>query len=89
MTIILLEIENNRVETTLILNKKLEKQINTIIKGVNRNFININIEYQDKWYSCLIIKNRIAYIYLNEPFEKCGLTIFLNDLYHDYLVHTN
>ena len=87
MTIILLEIKNNWVVRNLLIDKKLEKQINRYIKGVKMNFINIKITYQDKWYTCLIIKNNIVYIYLDDALEKSGISFFLNDLYFDHLVH--
>lgn len=89
MTIILLEIENNFIDRILIIDKQLEKQVNDIIKGVKKYFIHIKIIYQDKIHSCLIIKNRIAYIYLDDAFEKSGLSFFLNDLYYDDLLYIN
>lgn len=87
MTIILLEIEKNWVVRNLLIDKKLEKQIKGYIKEVKRNFINIKIDYQGKWYTCFIIKNRMVYIYLDDATEKSGISFFLNDLYFDHLVH--
>jgi hypothetical protein len=91
MTIIKLDIENQRVVQTLFLTKVLEKNILNKIYGIKRKFTFCNIENEGNWYSCYIItlpnNRKICFFYLNDAFEKSGISSFMNDLFYDYLIH--
>ena len=90
MTIIKLDIENQRVVQTLFLSKVLEKNILNKIYGIKRKFTFCNIEHDENWYSCYIItlpnNRKICYLCLNNALEKSGITLFMNDIFFDYLI---
>ena len=92
MTIIKLDVENERVVQTLFLSKVFEKNILNLINGIKRNFIVVNIKHDEKWHSCFIItlpksNRKICFFYLNDSLEKSGISSFMNDLFYDYLIH--
>lgn len=87
-----LEIIEGQFSRTIYEDKKLKKQLYKLCKEIDTKVIYYHIEVNDVLHNCLLFNlphSKICYIADNDVFTATNISVFMQDLYFDVLIHFN